>query len=290
MVHRVNLVFGGHHHSMQRLSAIYHDQPVQRSSPVQSEPFPLSLFRDPRAPVYSISGVSGAPVYFNNDAAHPPPWAEWISYARGYTKVTLFTRHLVWQAIDSVNGTVLDAFIIEQPDPHAAAWPIAPRPSPSPSPSLWPSRSPLPMPSPSMASPFPSPPEVPSPSPLPSPPATELPLPAETPSPTASQAAGNETAFDVPVDPADPVGRAVPLGIIIALPLMAGLGLAYAIFRVVELRRDRLQRRYDNLEVGGVEMAPATSIAVTVAADAQGGGGGAAHTQPRAPGRRDDGL
>lgn len=124
--HRVNLGIYGHNHAVQRLSAAYGGELVQRSVATNDSDGNLVwLHRNPQATVHMVAGTGGAMFTINNNLV-PPPWSERVFFKYGYARLRAQSAHeLVWEWVSNLDGAILDRMTIWQDDPHAP-WHLPP--------------------------------------------------------------------------------------------------------------------------------------------------------------------
>ena len=104
----VDLVLYGHHHSYQRLSAVFNETVVTASV----EEGGVAVYRAPRAPVHFVIGTGGAGFSTNTEAA-PPPYFEKVAFVHGYARITaLNASALAWELVNDVDGSVFDAALL----------------------------------------------------------------------------------------------------------------------------------------------------------------------------------
>jgi hypothetical protein len=104
MAAHVDVVLAGHHHSYQRMSAVFNSSVVTRSVLEGG----AHVYHAPAAPVYFDIGTGGAG-FSTNIQTPPPPYAEVVSFAHGFARITAHNATaLEWQFIDDATGDVAD--------------------------------------------------------------------------------------------------------------------------------------------------------------------------------------
>jgi hypothetical protein len=112
--HRVNLGFYGHNHVVQRHSAVFNKQVVQKSTEVLSDGEIIHVFEDPQATVHMVIGTAGAG-FTKNSKTPSPDWNEMWFYRWGYARVTAInSTYLDWEWVESSSGIVYDHMVITQ--------------------------------------------------------------------------------------------------------------------------------------------------------------------------------
>jgi acid phosphatase type 7 len=112
--YRVSLVFSGHFHDYQRLSAIYDEQVIQHAVMLEDEDGTrIALHDRPDAPVYMIVGSAG------NGPSYPSAFYSYseanYSNVFGYAIVSAENHsHLHWSYIESESDRVIDRMLIIQ--------------------------------------------------------------------------------------------------------------------------------------------------------------------------------
>lgn len=104
----VDLVLYGHHHSYQRLSAVYNETTV---TPSVNEGG-VAVYRKPRAPIHVVIGTGGAG-YSTNVEANPPVYFEKVAFVHGYARITaLNASALRWELVSDADGSVFDTALV----------------------------------------------------------------------------------------------------------------------------------------------------------------------------------
>jgi hypothetical protein len=125
--HKVTIMLYGHSHRLERISAAFGGKVVTASQPVPSAGAAggvLHLYNRPGATVHYVAGTAGA-AYSKNDCISAgwtpcPAWSESVVFEHGYLRFTaLNTSALLGEYVATVNGTVIDTFMILQ---DLAAW------------------------------------------------------------------------------------------------------------------------------------------------------------------------
>lgn len=135
--YRVNIALYGHNHAVQRLSAAYAGNLVQRSVARTrvSDNATIWHHQNPQATVHMVAGTAGAAfTVTRNTGANIPAWSELVFYRYGYARIILHNAtHLDWEWVaNDGGGAVLDRMSIMQTN-ASAPWVL---PSAPPSPSL----------------------------------------------------------------------------------------------------------------------------------------------------------
>jgi hypothetical protein len=112
--YRVNLGFAGHFHDMQRQSAVFANEVVQRAEIIYNdEGFPVAYHNNPNATVWMVIGAAGnGPSIATTNYS----WSEkYWDYTWGYALVSAVnSTYLYWQLINSANNEVVDRMAITQ--------------------------------------------------------------------------------------------------------------------------------------------------------------------------------
>jgi len=120
--YKVNLGFYGHNHVVQRHSAVFQKQTVQRAEERKdSSGNSVYWHENPQATVHLIVGTGGAG--FTINAVEPrPDWNENYFYQWGYSTVVAHNAtHLSWEWTDSSDNIVYDRMVITQ-NPNEKSW------------------------------------------------------------------------------------------------------------------------------------------------------------------------
>jgi hypothetical protein len=104
----VDLVLYGHHHSYQRLSAVYNETIITPSVDIGG----VAVYMQPRAPIHVVIGTGGAG-FSTNVEASPPPYFEKIAFVHGYARISAMNAStLKWELVNDADGSVFDTAII----------------------------------------------------------------------------------------------------------------------------------------------------------------------------------
>ena len=119
--YRVNLAFSGHHHSIQRISAVYQNKIIQKSTYIIDKNGHLIAFHNnPKATIYHVIGTAGnGPDYDTGNHN----WNERnFTNVFGYAIVTAINSTLLeWKLIESSSGKIIDRMTITQ-DLNVKSW------------------------------------------------------------------------------------------------------------------------------------------------------------------------
>ena len=104
----VDLVLYGHHHSYQRLSAVFNEKIVTASVNIGG----VAVYKSPKAPIHVVIGTGGAG-FSTNIEASPPPYFEKVAFVHGYARITVLNASaLRWELVNDADGTVFDAALV----------------------------------------------------------------------------------------------------------------------------------------------------------------------------------
>lgn len=132
---RVNLALWGHAHTMQRQSAVFKKNVVQKSSNMEwtdshtNEIYQVAYHDKPQATIHIIVGTGGGTLS-NDESVIPPDWNEKCITKFGYGAITVVnSTHILWEFVTTENNLVADRMVIEQSQNQDIHWSL-PRYSP----------------------------------------------------------------------------------------------------------------------------------------------------------------
>ena len=104
----VDLVLYGHHHSYQRLSAVFNETIATASVDIGG----CAVYKSLKAPIHVVIGTGGAGFSTNVEAA-PPPYFERVAFVHGYARITVLNASaLRWELVNDADGSVFDAALV----------------------------------------------------------------------------------------------------------------------------------------------------------------------------------
>jgi len=104
----VDLVLYGHHHSYQRLSAVFNGATATPSVDEGG----VAVYRQPRAPIHVVVGTGGAGFSTNVEAV-PPPYFEKVAFVHGYARITAVNASaLKFELVNDEDGSVFDTALV----------------------------------------------------------------------------------------------------------------------------------------------------------------------------------
>lgn len=104
----VDLVLYGHHHSYQRLSAVFNETTVTASVDIGG----VAVYNQPKAPIHMVIGTGGAG-FSTNVEVLPPKYFEKVAFVHGYARLTAMNASVLkWELVNDADGTVFDTALI----------------------------------------------------------------------------------------------------------------------------------------------------------------------------------
>jgi hypothetical protein len=102
--HKVDIYFAGHVHNYQRTGPVYHNQTVPADNDSDS------VFINPKAPIYILSGDAGSDHGHEPLSLTPQDWSIYGTSAYGFGKLTVFNEtHLLWEQYDAEEQEITDS-------------------------------------------------------------------------------------------------------------------------------------------------------------------------------------
>jgi hypothetical protein len=102
--HKVDIYFAGHVHNYQRTGPVYRNQTVPADNDYDS------IFINPKAPIYIVTGDAGSDHGHEPLSPTPQDWSIYGTSAYGFGKLTVFNEtHLSWEQYNSEVKEVTDS-------------------------------------------------------------------------------------------------------------------------------------------------------------------------------------